>query len=126
MRLKILLLTVLGFLFLAMGAVGLLLPVWPTTPFVLVSVACFSSTPRLKAWIMKISFFREHIENYEHRTGLSQKTIWISMLWLWGMLFLSMLLLRTVWINFILVLVGLAVTCHILWMSKDRRRDKEG
>ncbi|NLF34909.1 MAG: DUF454 domain-containing protein [Clostridiales bacterium] len=121
MQLKTIFLTGLGFLFLGFGAVGVLLPVWPTTPFVLLSVACFSSAPRIKARIMKLSFFREHIENYEHRQGLSHKTIGISLGWLWGMLLLSMALTRTAWVSLLLFLVGLAVTCHILWMAKGRR-----
>ncbi|NLM74860.1 MAG: DUF454 domain-containing protein, partial [Clostridiaceae bacterium] len=58
MQLKTFLLTGLGFFFLGLGVIGLLLPVWPTTPFVLLSVACFSSAPRIKARIMKVSFFR--------------------------------------------------------------------
>lgn len=124
MQLKTILLTGLGFLFLGLGAIGLLLPVWPTTPFVLVSVACFSSAPHIKAQIMKISFFREHIENYESRTGLSRKTVWISMSWLWGMLLLSMVLLKTSWISCLLFLVGAAVTSHILWMARAKDRNK--
>lgn len=125
MKLKTILLTGLGFLFLGLGAIGLLLPLWPTTPFVLVSVACFSSAPHIKAKIMKISFFREHIENYEHRTGLSRKTFWLSMGWLWGMLLLSMVLIRTFWISILLFLVGAAVTSHILWMAGAKGRKKE-
>jgi len=125
LQLKTFLLTGLGFVFLGLGAIGLLLPVWPTTPFVLVSVACFSSAPRVKSRIVKIPFFREHIENYEHRTGLSHKTVWISMVWLWGMLFLSMFLLKSFWISVFLLMVGAAVTTHILWMAKGNFRKKE-
>lgn len=124
MQLKTILLTGLGFIFLALGAIGLLLPVWPTTPFVLVSVACFSSAPRIKAQIMKISFFKEHIENYECRKGLSRKTFWISLIWLWGMLLISIISIHTLWISFSLFLIGLAVTCHILWMAKGRKGDE--
>lgn len=100
------------------------LPVWPTTPFVLVSVACFSSAPRIKARIMKLSFFREHVENYESRTGLSGKTVWISLGWLWGMLVLSMALTGMAWISLFLFFVGTAVTVHILWMARSKKRDK--
>lgn len=125
MQLKIMLLTALGFIFLGLGAIGLLLPVWPTTPFVLVSVACFSSSPQIKAQILKISYFREHIENYEFRNGLSRKTVWLSVVWLWGMLVISMVLIRSLWIALFLFLVGTSVTIHILYMSiaKDRKKD---
>jgi uncharacterized membrane protein YbaN (DUF454 family) len=124
LQLKTILLTGLGFVFLGLGAIGLLLPVWPTTPFVLVSIACFSSAPRMKARIMKIPFFREHLENYEHRNGLSRKTVWLSMGWLWGMLLLSMVILRRFWIFIFLSLIGASVTIHILWMAKAKARKK--
>lgn len=125
MRIKAILLTGFGFLFLGLGAVGLLLPVWPTTPFVLVSAACFSRTPRLRAWITSIPFFRDHIENYENRTGLSRKTVTISLSYLWGMLMLSMALVQTAWVSLLLSFIGTAVTLHILWMSKAKRQKQE-
>ncbi|HZK38678.1 MAG TPA: YbaN family protein [Clostridia bacterium] len=125
MRLKIILLTGLGFIFLGLGAMGLLLPVWPTTPFVLLSVACFSSAPHIKARIMKNSFFKEHIENYEHRTGLSKKTVWISLVWLWSMLIVSMMLTQSTWVSVLLLLIGSGVTSHILWIARTRGRKKD-
>lgn len=123
---KILLLTALGFIFLGLGAIGLFLPVWPTTPFVLLSVACFSSAPRIKARIMKISFFREHVENYENRTGLKKKTVGISLIWLWGMMGISMILVKNPWFTFLLSMIGVAVTAHILFMARSRDREEKG
>lgn len=124
MRVKIILLTALGFLFLVLGALGLVLPVLPTTPFVLVSAACFSCTPRLKAKIMKISFFREYITNYGHKTGLSRKTVVISLCYLWGMLLLSILLVHKLLISLFLILIGIAVTVHILCMARPKSTKK--
>jgi uncharacterized membrane protein YbaN (DUF454 family) len=123
--LRTILLTGLGSIFLGLGVIGLLIPVWPTTPFVLLSVACFSSTPQIKARIMRISFFREHIENYEHRTGLSRKNVQISMAWLWGMLLISVALLKDFWIRILLFLIGTAVTIHILLIAKSKGRKNE-
>ena len=73
---------------------------------------------------MQISFFREHIENYGCRTGLSRKTVCLSMGWLWGMLLLSIVMLKSFWISLLLVLIGVAVTIHILRMAKGVKRDK--
>lgn len=125
LRLKTILLTGLGFLFLGLGVVGLVLPVWPTTPFVLLAAACFSSSPALKARLMRLPFFREHIENYENKTGLSRKTLIVSLVWLWGMLLLSMLLVQKLWLTVLLLCVGAAVTGHLLWMSRARGEKEE-
>ena len=122
LRFKKILMPSIGFVFLGLGAIGVVLPIWPTTPFVLVSVACFSSSPRIKAKIMKIPFFNEHIENYNTRKGLSLKTILISLIWLWGMLIISMVLMRALWAFILLSVIGSAVTTHILFVSRPKNK----
>mgnify|MGYP000884503759 FL=1 len=74
---------------------------------------------------MKFSFFREHIENYERRTGLSRKNIRISMVWLWGMLLISIALLKDFRVIILLALIGAVVTLHILIVAKPRKRRTE-
>lgn len=111
-----------GLIFLILGVIGLLLPILPTTPFILASFACFSTTPRLRLRIMKIPFLKEYIVNYESRSGLSKKIVIISLSWLWGMMFLSIALIKVSWISFILVLIGVAVTIHILWIARAKRK----
>ena len=125
MNFKTILLSGLGFFFLGLGAIGLVLPVWPTTPFVLLSAACFTSTPRIKARIMKIRFFKEYIESYEQKSGLSKKTVTKSLIWLWGMLLLSMFIMKVLWLSLLLSAIGIAVTTHILWISKPRPSKEE-
>ncbi len=122
MNLKNVLLAGAGFLLLAMGAVGLVLPVWPPTPFVLAAAGCFVSTPRLHARMMKIPFVNEYIRNYEDKKGLSRKTVAISLILLWGMLLISAFHIQTAWIICCLALVGTAVTAHILSIAKPRKQ----
>ena len=124
MRIKTFVLTGLGFSFLGLGAVGLFIPVWPTTPFVLASFACFSSSPHMRNRIMTVPLFREYIENYSSGNGLSIKTIWISLVWLWGMLVLSILVIQEVKMTILLIIIGLSVTIHILWISRNRNKER--
>ena len=120
MRIKTMLLTVAGLLLLALGAIGLFLPVLPTTPFVLASAYCLTCNPKLRARIMKIPFFREHIENYQSRKGLPRNTVIRSLVFLWGMLTLSVILMRSGWMALLLAVIGIAVTTHILWIAKPK------
>ncbi|MEG1658292.1 MAG: YbaN family protein [Oscillibacter sp.] len=103
-----------GFALLLLGGIGLLLPVWPTTPFVICAAGCFTGSPRIRAAMLNIHFFREHIENYQNRSGLSRKTLVRSLLFLWGMLLFSIWKMEALWVTVLLPLVGLAVTLH-LW-----------
>ena len=113
-------LTTLGFIFLILGAIGIVLPMWPTTPFVLVSVACFTSSPKIKAQVLRIPIFREHIENFERKTGLPQRTVQKSLIWLWGMLLISMVVIRKVWIIGLLILIGVCVTLYLRSISRAK------
>lgn len=118
MGLKLIFFTAAGFLLLALGAIGLLLPVWPTTPFVIGAAACFSCTPRLRARLMRLPFFGEHIRNYEARTGLTRRTLLVSLLFLWAMLLLSCVLVDAIAMRILLPLIGIAVTAHLFIMAR--------
>ena len=59
----------IGLLSLALGSLGVVLPVLPTTPFLLLSAYAFAkSSPRLHQWLMKHRQFGPLIDNW-HRYG---------------------------------------------------------
>lgn len=123
MSAKNLLLTATGFLLLGIGAVGVVIPILPTTPFVITASACFAGNPRVRAWLMKSRFFAEHITNYRQRTGLRKGTVTLSLGFLWGMLSLSMLAVGRLWVTLLLSGIGIAVTVHILWIARPKSKD---
>lgn len=66
---------VIGTLALVLGAIGLFLPVLPTTPFVILAAACYlRSSKRMHAWILRSELFGETIENYQAGRGLKRDT----------------------------------------------------
>ena len=122
MMLKYLFLTLLGFIFLAVGAIGVFVPVWPTTPFALLAVACFSVNPKMQQKIMKIKFINEHVTNYKRRTGLKKSTVACSLAFLWISMGISMYVSKTPWVSVLLLLIGLVVTSHIVWISIPKNK----
>lgn len=125
MRIKNILLTVLAILLLALGTIGAFLPILPTTPFVLAAVACLSSNPKLRNKITRIPFFKEYLDNYKNRQGLSKKVVTQSLVFLWGMLIISMIAIAKLWLIILLFTIGTAVTIHILWMAGVGKRGRE-
>ena len=115
MRAKNLLLIILGVTFLGLGAVGILLPVLPTTPFVLAAAACFSAgSQRLDNWLRQSRLFGPYIENYRTKQGISKLRKVVSIAFLWAGLLISMAVVRTALIVVALSLVGACVTVHLL------------
>ncbi len=125
MNAKAILLTIAGFLLLGVGALGIVLPVLPTTPFVLLASGCFAGNPTMRAFVMRSRFFSEHMTNYRQRTGLKKRTIAISLCFLWAMLCLSMIAIGKLWGVVLLCAVGAAVTIHILYISRPRDPQKK-
>jgi len=103
-----------GYFMLVMGGIGVFLPVWPTTPFVLVAAWCFADSPRLLNRLSKIAFFREYIESYRKGMGISRKTLAGSLIFLWGMLILSGCFVSHIHIRILLPAVGFGVSVHLI------------
>lgn len=116
------LLTLAGFVLLAIGAFGAFVPILPTTPFVLAASACFTGNPAIRSWLLKSKFFQEHLTNYQQRTGLATQTVTISLGFLWVTLCLSMLAIGALWSVLLLSMVGIAVTIHILCIARPKKR----
>jgi uncharacterized protein len=63
----------LGLVFLALGLLGVVLPVLPTTPFLLVAAAAFArSSPRLHQWLLAHPLFGPPIRNWQEKGAISK------------------------------------------------------
>ena len=115
---KNLILTILGFILLALGAVGVALPVMPTTPFVLLAAICFSAgNNKIADWLNKNRIFGPYIENYRNKRGLSKARKIASIAFVWMGLSISMAIVQTVWSYVVLGIVGVGVTIHLLMIK---------
>lgn len=63
-----------GFLSLALGAVGVVLPLLPTVPFVILAAFCFArGSPELERRLLEHPKFGHHIRNWRERGAISRK-----------------------------------------------------
>jgi uncharacterized membrane protein YbaN (DUF454 family) len=62
----------LGFASVGLGALGVLLPLLPTVPFMLLAAFFFArSSPRLEAWIVGHPRFGSHVRAWRERGAIS-------------------------------------------------------
>ena len=123
---KAVLLRILGILALALGAIGVFLPLMPTTPFVLLAAACFAaSSPKLYAWLLRNKRFGPFIQNYRSGCGVPKRRKREAILFLWGTLCVSAAVFRKPLVWGILLLVGSCVTLHLVLMKTAEEPPKE-
>jgi uncharacterized protein len=109
----------LGTTLLGIGAIGIIIPVLPTTPLVLASFFCFGkSSKRFENWIANNRYFGSYIENYKTKKGIPLDVKLKSIGFLWVTLFISTLFFSNYYyLPLFFIIVGTAVTVHILMLK---------
>lgn len=75
MRLKKALLVVVGCISLALGAIGAVLPILPTVPFLMLSAFCFAkSSEKLHSWFISTKLYKKNLESFIKGEGMTVKT----------------------------------------------------
>lgn len=114
-------LVILGVLFLLLGAIGFVLPIFPTTPFVLLASTCFAyGSPHLYAWLENTKYFGEFIRNYRTKAGVSKSTKIRALIFLYCTLGLSFYLTSIFHLRLVLLVVAIAVSIHIFLIKTKR------
>ena len=104
----------LGYLSVGLAAIGLFLPVLPTTPFVLLAAFFFTnSSDRLYQWLLGHPYFGKYLCSYLKFKAVDPRVKAQALIILWVGLIASGLLLQNNWLRAALLLIGIGVTLHI-------------
>jgi uncharacterized membrane protein YbaN (DUF454 family) len=111
-----------GTLFVALGVLGMFLPLLPTTVFLLLAAYCYSrSSDRFHTWLVNNRLLGKYIRNYKSGRGISVRQKVSTILFLWASIGLSIWLVSgRFWATLFLLAVALGVTIHILWIRTYR------
>lgn len=119
------LLIALGTLCVALGVLGMLLPVLPTTPFLLLAATCYGrSSEQCHHWLMNNRWCGEYIRNYREGRGIPirQKVLTLLLLWLtigstvyWAV--------SQWWLRLLLFGMAIGVSVHLLRIKTYRPDD---
>ena len=110
------LLIILGSICLALGVIGIFLPLLPTTPFLLLSAALYvRSSEKLYQWLIHQKYMGTYIRNFRENKAipLRAKIFSVSMVWI-TLTYCAISIVESVWMKLLFFSLAIGVTWHIL------------
>jgi len=114
-RLWKLLLIACGTVCVALGVIGIFLPIMPTTVFLLMAAACYArSSERFYQRLLNQRFLGSYIRNHREGRGMKRrdKTVTLVLLWI-GIGATIIFSVNALWGRLVLLGIATAVTVHV-------------
>ena len=112
-------LIITGFISVILGIIGIVLPILPTTPFLLLAAICFSkSSGKFYFWLLNNRIFGKYIKNYREKRGITIKAKLMVLFFLWLTISTSALYaVNNLHVKILLFVIAIGVTTHILYIK---------
>ncbi len=112
-----------GFVAVGLGVAGLVLPVLPTTPFMLLAAACFArSSPRFHRWLLHHRTFGPIVSEWERHRAIPWRTkLWAIALMSTTLAVSIVFFVRPPGLKAALALFGVGLA---IWLCRVPSRDR--
>jgi uncharacterized protein len=108
-------LNLIGCIAVALGILGVFLPLLPTTPFLLLASACFArGSTRLHRWLLNSRPLGNYIREFEAGRGIPLRAKVVAITLLWASLLVSIVRFPQLPLRIALLLIGLGVTIYLV------------
>ncbi|NRA53300.1 MAG: YbaN family protein [Gammaproteobacteria bacterium] len=106
----------IGVISLILGVIGIVLPLLPTTPFLLLSASCFAkSSDKFYQWLINHRWFGSYIQNYRSGRGLPLKVKCTTIALLWLSIGSSVIFfVDFFWAKLLMIAIACCVSCYLL------------
>ena len=116
-----------GLVFTSLGIIGIILPILPTTPFLLLAAACFAiGSERLYNWLLNNKILGLYIRNYKDGKGMPIKLKIFTISLLWITIIISILFfIDILLVEIILLIIAVAVSIHIILIRPKFKSEQD-
>ena len=117
---------VLGSVSLALGVIGIFVPLLPTTPFLLMTAFFYTKgSKRYYYWLMRQRVLGKYIRDYRENKVIPLRAKIISLVLMWGSISYCIICVIHLWpVRILLAMVAVGVTIHVLsFKSKNQAID---
>ena len=116
MNIKKLLLTIVGCLGVGLGAVGAVVPLLPSFPFLLLAAFCFAkSSERLDGWFKNTKLYKNSLESYVKGQGMTKKTKIKVMITVTVLMSIGFIMMKEVMVG--RIVLGCVWLFHIIYFT---------
>lgn len=93
----------LGFVSLFLGMIGIILPILPTAPFLLLTSYCFvKSSEKFNNWFLNSKIYKKHLENFAKNKVMTLRGELCLLLFVSTMLIATMIMVNSLIVTIIL------------------------
>lgn len=105
-----------GTISVGLGIIGIILPILPTTPFLLLGAAAYiKASDSMYNWLIHHKWFGSYIKNYRDHKGMTLKHKVISIATLWISIILSAVFaVDNIAVSILLIVIAISVTLFLL------------
>lgn len=120
------LLVSVGFLSFILGAAGALMPVLPTTPFLLLAGYCFAhSSNKFDHWLKSTKLYQVYVSDYAETRTIPKNKKWKILVNIYILMGISIFLAPLQPVKVMLGLLTLGLTIVVLFVIPNRKDDVE-
>ncbi len=120
-------LIIIGTLSILIGLIGIILPILPTTPFLLLAAVCYGkSSKKLYDYLLNNPLLGEYISNYIKGKGIPfhTKLFALALLWL-SIGYAALFAVQSVIVKILLFIIASGVTIHLIKIKTLRKEPED-
>lgn len=115
---------IIGIISMCLGTIGVILPVVPTTPFLLLAAFCFTkSSKRFHQWFIHTKLYRNHLESFVEERAMTLRTKVSLLAFASTMLLLAMYFMQNIYLRIFLACLILFKYYYFIFRIKTIERE---
>ena len=112
---------IVGWISLALGVLGVILPLLPTTPFVLLSAFCFSkSSHRFHQWLLHHKLFGPLIKDWQKHGVIKLRAKLLATVSMLVMVSISLYFVTIPWIYILAIMLMISGVLVFIWTRPSK------
>lgn len=115
-----------GLISLGLGILGIILPILPTTPFLLLTSFCFvRGSERIDKWFKGTKIYKKHLESFVNNRAMTMKQKMTILLFADFMLMFPLIILDSIYVKLLIIAVVIGKYYYFMFNIKTIKLEEK-